>query len=437
MNAKRLMVMACAAALTTAGLVEGALAAQGPGSDARHPASAEQAKVSSIQMMARSFGIPAGEAAGRLNVEEHASAIAERIRAQYANRLAGMYIEHTPTAHQLVVRLTGFQPVRTQFYQFDNGHAGSDQLVVDYQVGAEHTFADLQRRFEHGFAGLKNRLTGLQSGYVDQRTGELVLEMVSDQPKAANAKLVTASEAAAASSARAAQQQLANNYFGVATRVASIGRIANQAIKGSGNLDATGVQCTGSFTVKSVSTPVTYGLLTAGHCQATTLNYTEVGTITPITSLSWVAAKNDAASDLGWASVSTNAADAIKSFYNGLMFVTPTTPLTKAGTLVGQSMCHYGRSTISSASVCGTVQSTAYNPGSICGTSGTGACSATFVAVNVSTSTPCQPSDSGGNWYFRTQPAGVHKAADPSISGRCVYTSTDDITNPALNLQFL
>ncbi|MBA8885768.1 hypothetical protein, partial [Dokdonella fugitiva] len=300
MNAKRLMVMACAAALSTAGLVEGVLAVQvTPGSDPFHPATAEQARLSSIQMMARSFGIPAGEAASRLNVEQHAHAIVARIRKQYASRLAGIYIEHTPTQHRLVVRLTGVQPVHPQFYQFSNGHAGVDPLMVDYQVGAEHTFADLQQRFDAGFAGLKDHMAGLQSGYVDERTGEIVLEVVNEPPKVAYAKLVTASDTAAAKSARAAQQQLGDNYFGVATRVEPIGRIVNEAIKGSGNLDATGVQCTGAFTVKNSAATPLYGLLTAGHCKATTLNYTEVGTTTPITSLSWVAEKNDAASDIG------------------------------------------------------------------------------------------------------------------------------------------
>jgi hypothetical protein len=430
MNAKHVLALACAAC-AAASLAQGAVAAQSPGSDRFHPASAEQARASSIQMVAKSFGLTPAAAASRMNVEEHAPDIVERIRTQYANRLAGVYIEHAPT-HRLVVRLTGFSTVPREFYQF-----GNDQLVVDYKVGAEYTLANLQKRFERGFAGLKERLPQLQSGYVDERTGELVLEVVNDQPKATDAKLATASETAAASNARVAQQQLATNYFGVATRVASIGRIANQAIRGSGNLDATGVQCTGAFTVKSVSTPVTYGLLTAGHCQATTLNYTEVNTTTPITGLSWVAAKNDASSDIGWASISTTAADAVKSFYNGSMFVTPALRLTKAGTSVGMTLCHYGRSTVSKGGVCGTVGSTAYSPGSICGSSGTGLCSPTFVAVDVSISSACQPEDSGGNWYSTlNQPAGVHKAGDVT-TGRCVYTSTDDIIGGTLNLQFL
>jgi hypothetical protein len=138
---------------------------------------------------------------------------------------------------------------------------------------------------------------------------------------------------------------------------------------------------------------------------------------------------------IGWASVSTTALDAAKSFYNGSMFVTTGAPITRNDTFEGESMCHYGRSTTSSGGVCGTVHSTLYYPGNICGTSGAGACSATFVAVDVSTSSPCQQVDSGGNWYAFDQPAGIHKAADPSVSGRCVYSSVDDISS--LGLQIL
>ncbi len=432
MNAKRVLAVACAA-YAAAGLAQGAVAAQSPGSDRFHPASAEQARDSGVQMMAQSFGITPAAAASRMNVEEHAPEIVERIRTQYANRLAGIYIEHEPT-HRLVVRLTGFQPVRPEFYRFDNGHAGSDQLMVDYRVGAERTLADLQRRFEGGFAGLKAQLDGLQSGYVDERTGQLVLEVVA--PKIDMKAMVNV-----ATTAR--RQQLADNYFGVGTRVVSMGRLANQAIKGSGNLDflygGVATQCTGAFTVKSVSTPVTYGLLTAGHCQSTSgsFNYTEALTTSPITVLAYVASKYDAASDISWASVSTNPVDAQSSFYNGSLFVTPGSRVSKAGTAVGSTMCHYGRSSSSVAGVCGTVQSTAYNPGSICAPGGTGVCSATYVAVDVPVATPCQQIDSGGPWYSNlTHPSGIHKAGDVT-TGRCVYTSTDDIFGGTLNLQLL
>ena len=429
MNVKHVLAFACAVA--AAGLAQGAWAAQpqGAGLDRLHPATAEQARASSIQMLARSFGISQEEAASRLNVEKQAREVAAGIRERYADRLAGMYIEHTP-AHRLVVRLTGNQPVLPDYHHFSNSRAGLDTLQVDYQVGAEHTFADLQQRFDQGFNGLKAQMAGLQSGYVDQRTGEIVLEVVTDPADAAGALRATARDT------RALQQVLAHNQFGVATRVEPIGRIENQAIKGSGNLDATGVTCTGAFTVRNNAATPVYGLLTAGHCKTTTLNYTEVGTTTPITALSWIAEKNDASSDIGWASVSTTASDAALSFYDGSMFVPTGTPLSRSGTIVGQTMCHYGRSSISSASVCGTVQSTLYNPGSICGPSGIGVCSATFVAVNLPVAKGAQLSDSGGNWFIGDQPSGIHKAADPTVSGRSVYSSTDDISSLGLQILF-
>lgn len=425
----KILAVACAAFCAASG-AHGAVADTRPGASREHPASAEEARAAGIAMIARSFGITPAAAASRMNVEEHTPALVERIRTRFVDRLAGITIEHVPT-HRLVVRLTGYAPVRPEFYRFDNGHAGSDLLVVDYRVGAEHTLADLQARFDAGFARLKHSLPALQSGYVDERTGQLVLEVVAD-PRAKRDL-----------AASAAQQQLADNVFGVATRVVPMGRLGNQSIQGSGNLDfiqsGVATQCTGAFTVKSVSTPVTYGLLTAGHCQSTsgTFNYTPAGATNPITVLTYVASKYDAASDISWASVSTNPSDALSSFYNGTMFVTQGLRVSKAGTAIGSMMCHYGRSSSSIAGVCGTVQSIAYNPGSICAPGGTGACLATYVAVDVPVATPCQAIDSGGPWFAnRFHPSGIHKAGDVT-TGRCVYTSTDDIVSGTLNLQLL
>lgn len=72
MNAKHSLALACAVALlSTTGLAKGAASQPSPGSDRFHPASAEQARASSIQMVAKSFGISPMAAASRLNIEEH------------------------------------------------------------------------------------------------------------------------------------------------------------------------------------------------------------------------------------------------------------------------------------------------------------------------------------------------------------------------------
>lgn len=433
MNAKHVLALACAV-YAAAGLGQGTVAAQSPGSDRFHPASAEQARVLGIQLMAKSFGITPEAAASRINVEEHAPAIIERIRSQYADRLAGLYIEHQPT-YRLVVRLTGASQVQPEFYQFANGRAGSDQLVVDYQVGAERTFADLQRRFDKGFAALKTRLPALQSGYVDERTGQIVLEVVVDK-KTRDDQL-----------AMSARRQLADNVFGVSTRVVPMGRITNHAIKGSGDLQflqgGVSLLCTGAFTVTTTSGRAQYGTLTAGHCQSDTgaYAYAEAAGGLVTATVNHVARRFDAVSDVGWATIGTNSADAVNSFYTGSSWVTQGPIFTKASTAVGLSMCHYGAAT--TAGSCGTVASVAYNPGSICGPglgtyTGTSACSPVYVAVD---SMACAPSDSGGPVYTVTagpqyRPAGVHKAGN-TTSGRCVYSSVDDIVGPPLNLQIL
>jgi hypothetical protein len=434
--------------MCAAGLAEGATTQEQPGSSRSNPLTVEQGRELGIRQIARSFGISPEAARSRMNVEAHAAPIVERIRTQYADRLAGIYIEHQPI-HRLVVRLTGFDAVQPDFYQFDNGRLGVDQLVVDYRVGAEHRFADLQKRFEAGFAGLQQRLPGLQSGYVDERTGRIVLEVVSDRPESATGQRETAGSRMAAAN-RVAQQQLADNYFGVATRVVPMGRIVNQAIQGSGNLDfvqgGAKLFCTGGFTVRTTTMPVTYGTLTAGHCQADSgiYNYQEAAGGTTTATLTHVARRFNAATDVGWSMISTTPSDATNQFYAGSAlggWQTQGTPLSKAGTTVGDTLCHYGRTTTTGS--CGTVASTAYNPGSICGPglapyTGTSACSAVYVAVD---NVACAAMDSGGPWYAITllnkyRPAGVHKAGNTRTgTGRCVYSSTDDIFGAPLNLQ--
>ena len=362
--------------------------------------------------------------------------IVENIRALYADRLAGLYIDHA-AGHRVVVRLTGGDAVPNETYQF-----GADQLVVEYQVGAEHTLADLQNRFNGGFASLQRRMSGLQSGYVDERTGEIVLEVASD--------VVATAGRQSLSSAAAPRSQLVDNPFGVATRIEPTGRIENQAIQGSGDMAFTqstfsggvNLTCTGAFTVKDNLTTPQYGLLTAGHCQAASGSYaySEANGGAVTATLTHVARRFDASTDVGWAKISTTASDATSSFYTGSGWVTQASPLSKSGTSVGLTVCHYGVATTGGS--CGTVYSTAYNPGNICGTglgiyTGTSACNAVYVAVD---SVACGPSDSGGPWYYFTgsvyRPAGVHKAGN-TASGRCVYSSTDDIFGSPLNLSIL
>lgn len=412
MNAKHVLALGCAAALAATGLAEG-VAAQGL--LVSQPLSAEQAFDADAQGVANYLGISLEAARSRLNVDEHLAPITGTIREQFANRLAGIYIEHEPT-HRLVVRLTGNDLVLPQNFAF-----GKDKLEVDFEPGASATFAELQKRFDAGFPALLKRLPALRSGYVDERTGNIVLEVLRDPKTPVLARTV------------AAQQQLADNVFGMSTQLVSVTEpIFNQTVHGSGTLDfnqgMVPTTCTGAFTVSTRSLPVHYGLLTAGHCQSDSgiYNYTEAqGTTTA--SLTYVTSKFDADTDIAWAETGTSSTSVDDQFLTDFWRHTSGT-LSKASTTVGQTMCGYGAAGLDR---CGTVQSITYNPGSICN----GPCHSVYVRVDAATNS-CQASDSGGPWADGYLAAGVHKAG--TLSGAlCIYTSVDDVGVSPFFLQIL
>lgn len=179
----------------------------------------------------------------------------------------------------------------------------------------------------------------------------------------------------------------------------------------------------------------TYGLLTAGHCQPTSgsFAYTEaVGSTTH--TLTHVARKFDAASDIGWASISTSPSDVTNTFYGG-SWRTVDTAIPKDDLIVNQQLCRYG---MNGGAGCGTVQTTSYNPGSTCGPTaaigtGTDTCSATYVEL-LTTSGLCVAGDSGGPVYLGDSAVGVNKGGSGT---RCIFTSIDDIYDVSLDLELV
>ncbi|HEL5339984.1 TPA: hypothetical protein UOJ00_002981 [Stenotrophomonas maltophilia] len=418
MNAKH-SVLAVACVVLTAG-ISAAYANDLPGSSPDNPLSAEQALDASAALAAKFHGITPEAARTRLLVERAAGPIAERVRAQYADRLAGIYIEHEPSS-RLVVRLTGQDAVRTEFHNVD-GH----NLEVAYVLGADHTLADLQQRFDAGFHKLQQRVPEVESGYVDERTGELVVEVLRDNKSAQLSDL---------------QRGIAL-HFDAPTRIVQVdGPLLNQTLQGSGRFDfsqgLTLTYCTNGFVVRTINSPINYGTVTAGHCQADSGTYAYTGVDLATHTISHVARKFDGDTDIGWASIGTNLADVQPRFHNGTTYVTVTGVRTKAATVVNSTVCGYGTTT---GQKCGLVQSTAYNPGSICGPgvvigSGTGTCNASFIRVDAAAGA-CQAGDSGGPWYFGSVAAGVHKAGT-MLGSRCIYTSVDDLGLSPLGLQVL
>ena len=383
----------------------------------REPARRLRARSGSgIEPVARSFGITPETTAGRVNAEAHAPGIVQSVRAPYANCLAGVYIEHEPTS-RLVVRLTGYDAVQPQVYQF-----GADRLKVSFELGAPQTLAELQRSFNSRFPALVKAVPDFVSGYVDERTGEIVVEVVGNRKASQFADL----------------RKSVSDYFGAPVRIATLDSpVANQAVEGGGHLQFTNPfsltqNCTGAFTVyQSLSSR--YGTLTAGHCNSSSGPYSYVSPLgTPSHTINKVALLDTADTDIGWAYISTSSSDATSRFYDGANYVTRVGTVTKAATNVGDYLCHYGMG--STGKNCGLVVTTSYNPGSIC-VGGASACNAVFVRVDITGNNKCLAADSGGSWFDVAKAAGIHKAGSNSgTDSVCVYTTIDDISGMGVSL---
>lgn len=92
----------------------------------------------------------------------------ERVRRQYADRLAGLYYE--ADQQRIVVRLTGPEPVATETHA-----VGDATLRVEFQPGAGHTFAELYEVMESSADKIAAEVPTAHSRYVDERTGEIVI----------------------------------------------------------------------------------------------------------------------------------------------------------------------------------------------------------------------------------------------------------------------
>jgi len=104
------------------------------------------------------------------SIEQHVDTgpIAERIRRDYAGRLAGMYFEDG-LFPRVVVRLTGDAPIEAETYA-----TGGRHVTVEFLTGAEHTLEELLAALARNNV-IMEVLPSAHWRYVDERTGELVI----------------------------------------------------------------------------------------------------------------------------------------------------------------------------------------------------------------------------------------------------------------------
>ena len=114
---------------------------------------------------AAQFGISPDEALRRLRAQQASVAATDAISREFADRLAGISIEHSPD-YRIVVLLTGGEPV--------NDRSASGVPVV-FRTGAKATHAQAVMALRKHLIDLHADLPNARGAGYDQRTGEIVL----------------------------------------------------------------------------------------------------------------------------------------------------------------------------------------------------------------------------------------------------------------------
>jgi hypothetical protein len=346
------------------------------------------------------FRVTPEEALRRLKAQQDSVAATDAIAREFADRLAGIAIEHAPE-YRIVVLLTGSEPVA------DRTAAG---VPIVFTTGAKATQAQAVAAMRKHLIDLRSELPGARGAGYDQRTGEVVL-------------LVTPADAArfGIDAIRARAEQIG----AVPVRV-----VVNQLNESDMSVDGGGLvqglnaltnrpnRCTTGFVVTDGEQNA---ITTAAHCPDQLTYIDRDGTSAELPMIgSWGAAYRD---------VQINgSADSPNPFFyadrgaGSLRRVA--TWRNAASTRAGDFVCHYGES---SGYSCAIVELTDYAPpGDLCG----GPCFPTWVTVR---GPSCIPGDSGGPVFSGEVAFGIAKGINRDSAGRCLfyyYMSTDYLPPP-------
>lgn len=343
------------------------------------------------------------EAARRLRVQEASVPATDRIAAEFADRLAGISIEDSPE-YRIVVLLTGADPVPDRTLHV----AGTDVPVV-FRTGARATHAQAIAAMRRHLIDLRSELPGARGAGYDQRTGEVVLLVPTED---------------AAHFGLPAIKARAEQVGGVPVRVVVNDlRESNMSVDGGGLIDGPGpdgrrYRCTTAFVVTDGTRD---GVATAAHCPDEVVYRDSGGVGVPLPFL-----EQDG---VGYRDVQINLSPYREQplFYSdrkGGSLRQLTSWRNLASTRAGDFVCHWGES---SGYSCAEVELTDYAPpGALCG----GPCEPTWVTVP---GPSCVAGDSGGPVFSGTTAFGIAKGINRSASGGCnfyYYMSTDFLPAP-------
>lgn len=361
----------------------------------------EQALFEDAVQYAAQFKVSPEEAVRRLKAQQESVAATDAIAREFADRLAGISIDHSPD-YRIVVLLTGSSPVAER-------SAGGIPIV--FRTGAKATHVDAVAAMRRHLIDLRRELPGARGAGYDQRTGEVVLLI---RPADASSFGIDA--------IRSRAEQLS----GVPVRVVTNSlNETNMSVVGGGRVEGLNLltnrqnRCTSGFVVTNGEINA---ITTAAHCPDQLTYIDRDGNRSPTLPMigSWglgyrdvqINGSADSPEPLFYANRGAGSLRKVETWRN------------VAATRSGDFVCHYGES---SGYSCATVELTDYAPpGDLCG----GPCSPTWVTVK---GPSCVPGDSGGPVFSGDVAFGIAKGINRDDSGNCefyYYMSTDYLPPP-------
>ena len=350
---------------------------------------------------AAQFGVSSDEALRRLRAQQASVVATDAIAREFAARLAGISIQHSPD-YRIIVLLAGDKPVAER---------DVDGVPITFHTGAKATRAQAVAAMRKHLIDFRADLPNARGAGYDQRSGEVVL-------------LVTGADAQQFGLANIKAR--AEQVGGVPVRVVVNELIeSNMRVDGGGRVEGmsstTGRRsvCTSAFVVTD---GIRTGMSTAAHCPD---ELTYVDRDGGNVSLPFIGQWG-----LGYQDVQVNLSpDTVAEplFYSnrGAGTLRHLVTWRNAGsTRAGEFVCHYGES---SGYSCATVELTDYAPpGALCG----GPCSPTWITAR---GPSCIPGDSGGPVFSGGVAYGIAKGVNRTGTGRCLfyyYMSTDYLPPP-------
>ena len=354
-----------------------------------------EAQADDAAQYAAQFSVAPDEALRRLKAQEASVAATDGIAREFAARLAGISIQHSPD-FRIVVLLTGGDPVP------ERDAAG---VPVVFRTGAKATHAQALEALRKHLIDFRTDLPNARGAGYDQRTGEVVLLVTREDASRLGLEAIRAR---------------AERVGGVPVRVV-INELneSNMSVNGGGRVEGLNLQtnrrnlCTTAFVITNGETNA---ITTAAHCpdELTYVDRDGTSVVLPMIG-SWGAAYRDV-------QINGSAQSPEPLFYSNRGAGTLRQLVSwrnVASTRAGDFICHYGES---SGYSCATVELTDYAPpGDLCG----GPCFPTWVTVR---GPSCVPGDSGGPVFSGEVAFGIAKGVNRASSGECLfyyYMSTD------------